>query len=171
MPSSVPLTRPVTCAVRAPSARRTVLTVVRTRSASTGPDVGRLRRDVQVGSGSDGSDVAMECSVRVQPGTSGWVIASVCGELDESTAVSLLAWLRGLVDEHAAPLVLDLSGVPFLDSTTLGVLVSVHRRLVERGQGLVLVCPQERLLRIFRMTVLDRVFTLMSALPDAETSR
>ncbi|WP_432825110.1 STAS domain-containing protein [Dactylosporangium sp. CA-092794] len=93
-------------------------------------------------------------------------VVAASGELDVATAPELRGYLHKLVDEGASTLVIDLSDVGFLDSTTLGVLISAHKRLAESGGVVELVIPHARLLRIFQITGLDRVFTIHSSLPD-----
>jgi anti-sigma B factor antagonist len=97
----------------------------------------------------------------------GATVVTASGELDIGTAAELRQYLHDVLDRGEGGLILDLTEVQFIDSTILGVLVSVHKRLVERGQVLTLVSPHERLLRIFRLTVLDRVFAIVPALPGA----
>ena len=55
----------------------------------------------------------------------------------------------------------------FLDSTGLGVLVGALKRLRAAGGTLGLVCAHERLLKIFRITALDRVFALFDTVEAA----
>jgi anti-sigma B factor antagonist len=64
-------------------------------------------------------------------------------------------------------IIVDLTHVEFLDSTGLGVLVGGMRRLRSVGGDFALVCDQEKLLKIFRITGLDRVFTLHSSVEAA----
>jgi anti-sigma B factor antagonist len=71
------------------------------------------------------------------------------------------------VDGGARHVVVDLGRVEFLDSTGLGVLVGALKRLRGVGGELSLVCNQERLLKIFRITGLDRVFTLYPTVEGA----
>ena len=61
----------------------------------------------------------------------------------------------------------DLGRVEFLDSTGLGVLVGAHRRLRANAGSLTLVCPHERLLKIFRITGLDSVFEIHKSIESA----
>jgi anti-sigma B factor antagonist len=91
-------------------------------------------------------------------------VIAASGDLDITTAPEFRAALHRVVDEGAKTLVVDLTGVGFLDSTTLGVLVGVHKRLTEPGAGLQLVCPRAALLRIFELTGLDRVFAIYPSL-------
>lgn len=93
-------------------------------------------------------------------------VVTVSGDLDVSNAGEFRTALQHVIDDGAGLLVVDLTGVEFLDSTILGVMVGVHKRLLERG-GLHLVCPREGLLRIFRLTGLDRVFVMHPSLGAA----
>jgi anti-sigma B factor antagonist len=56
--------------------------------------------------------------------------------------------------------VVDLEAVEFLDSTGLGVLVGGLKKVRTYGGSLELVCTQERLLKIFRITGLSKVFAI-----------
>jgi anti-sigma B factor antagonist len=75
-----------------------------------------------------------------------------------------------VVSDGAPRIVCDLDGVEFLDSTGLGVLVGALKRLRGVGGELILACGQERLLKIFRITGLDRVFTMFGSVDAATAS-
>ena len=64
---------------------------------------------------------------------------------------------------------IDLEGVDFLDSTGLGVLVGALKRVRSHEGTLALVCTQERLLKIFRITGLAKVFPIYDSV-EAATS-
>lgn len=96
-------------------------------------------------------------------------ILEVGGEIDVYTAPQLRERLIALVDGGDRRVVVDLARVEFLDSTGLGVLVGALKRLRGVDGELSLVCAQERLLKIFRITGLDRVFTLYDSV-DAATA-
>jgi anti-sigma B factor antagonist len=97
----------------------------------------------------------------------GRTVLEVAGEIDVYTAPQLRERLIALVDDGARLVIVDLSRVDFLDSTGLGVLVGGLKRLRSVGGELVLVCSHERLLKIFRITGLDRVFTLYASVDEA----
>ena len=110
----------------------------------------------------------MELSLSTRAVT-GHTVLEVGGEVDVYTAPRLRERLVELVDEGARSVIVDLSRVEFLDSTGLGVLVGALKRLRAVGGGLALVCGHERLLKIFRITALDRVFSLYDTV-DAATA-
>ncbi len=97
-------------------------------------------------------------------------VLAVSGEVDVYTAPALRDRIADLLDGGQHRLVIDLAGVEFLDSTGLGVLVAGLNRAREVGGSLSLVCPQERVLKLFRITGLDEVFTVHSTVDEALAS-
>lgn len=94
-------------------------------------------------------------------------VLEVGGEVDVYTAPRLRERLVELVEHGVHNIVVDLSRVEFLDSTGLGVLVGALKRLRAVNGTLGLVCAHERLLKIFRITALDRVFVLYDTVESA----
>ncbi len=99
-------------------------------------------------------------------------VLEVGGEVDVYTAPKLREKLVELVGEGNYQIVVDMTKVEFLDSTGLGVLVGGLKRVRSHDGSLSLVCNQERILKIFRITGLTKVFpihdTLDEALQDTE---
>jgi len=97
-------------------------------------------------------------------------VVVVHGEIDVYTAPSLRERLNELVSSGHYDLIVDMEGVDFLDSTGLGVLVGGLKRARSHDGSLQLVCAQERILKVFRITGLTKVFpihpTLDAALAD-----
>jgi anti-sigma B factor antagonist len=89
------------------------------------------------------------------------------GEVDLYTAPELKQELHRLVGEGARRLVIDMSDTTFIDSTTLGVLLSVVKRVRPEGGAVVLVCPDRNVKRIFEITLLDRVFAIVDTRDEA----
>ncbi len=94
-------------------------------------------------------------------------VLEVGGEIDVYTAPALREKIIALVEDGARSIIVDLGRVEFLDSTGLGVLVGGLRRLSGVGGDFSLVCDQEKILKIFRITGLDRVFTLYESVETA----
>ena len=97
----------------------------------------------------------------------GQTVVEVGGEIDVYTAPRLRETLISLVNSGNYHLVIDLEGVEFLDSTGLGVLVGGLKRVRAHDGTIDLVCTQARILRIFRITGLDNVFSIYDSVQDA----
>lgn len=100
----------------------------------------------------------------------GRTVAHVEGEVDVSSADRVREGLAQLLSDGRTDLVVDLTGVTFMDSTGLGLLVGTLKRARRAGGGLVLVIDSERLLKVFRITGLTQVFTIHGTVADALTS-
>ena len=87
-------------------------------------------------------------------------IVAVGGEIDVYTAPKLRDRITELVGEGHYRLVIDMENVEFLDSTGLGVLVGGLKKVRAHDGSMEIVCNQDRLLKIFRITGLAKVFTI-----------
>jgi anti-sigma B factor antagonist len=87
-------------------------------------------------------------------------IVAVGGEIDVYTAPKLRDKITELVGEGHHQLVIDMENVDFLDSTGLGVLVGGLKKVRAHEGSMELICSQDRLLKIFRITGLAKVFTI-----------
>ncbi len=94
-------------------------------------------------------------------------VLSVGGEIDVYTAPQLRQRLIELVEQGSQHIVVDMEQVEFLDSTGLGVLVGGLKRVRALDGSLRLVCAQERILKIFRITGLEKVFGIYPTVDDA----
>jgi len=94
-------------------------------------------------------------------------VVEVGGEIDVYTAPKLREQLVELVNDGSFHLVVDMEGVDFLDSTGLGVLVGGLKRVRAHDGSLDLVCTQERILKIFRITGLTKVFGIHETVDGA----
>jgi len=93
-------------------------------------------------------------------------VVAVKGELDLTTAPRLKWMLHDLLEAGRENHVVDLTETTFMDSTALGVLVGVNRSLGE-GMRLVLVCSRPNVLKIFELSGMDGVFTIVPTLDEA----
>ncbi|MBO0826356.1 MAG: STAS domain-containing protein [Streptosporangiales bacterium] len=94
-------------------------------------------------------------------------VIDVAGEVDVYTAPKLRETLIELVAQGSYHLVVNMEEVEFLDSTGLGVLVGGLKRVRAHDGSLRLVCSQERILKIFRVTGLAKVFPIHDSVEDA----
>jgi anti-sigma B factor antagonist len=77
------------------------------------------------------------------------------GELDLSTAPRLEEDLRRVEAGGPATICVDLSGLDFMDSTGLRLLLTADSRAREAGRRFVLVQGNEMVQRVLRVTRLD----------------
>ena len=98
-------------------------------------------------------------------------VIDVQGEIDIYTAPRLRELLINLVSEGNYQLVVNLDKVGFLDSTGLGVLVGGLRRVRAHDGSLELVCTQQPILKIFRITGLTEVFGVYQTVDQAIAAR
>jgi anti-sigma B factor antagonist len=94
-------------------------------------------------------------------------VVVVGGEIDVYTAPKLREQLIDLVSAGSYHIIVDMENVEFLDSTGLGVLVGGLKRVRAHDGSLRLVCTQERILKIFRITGLTKVFPIHGSVDEA----
>ena len=101
----------------------------------------------------------------------GTEVVNVEGEIDIYTAPRLRELLIDLASKGSYQLVVNLDKVGFLDSTGLGVLAGGVKRVRAHDGSLDLVCTQERILKIFRITGLTKVFGIYQSVDQAIAAR
>ena len=87
-------------------------------------------------------------------------VGSVCveGEVDVSNADALREAVLGLIADDAVKTVeVDLAGVPYIDSTGIGVLVGAAHRAEDAGKALRVLRAQDNVSRIFGMLGVDEI--------------
>lgn len=94
-------------------------------------------------------------------------VVTVSGEIDLATQGQLRAQLNELIVAGKVNLVLDLSGVSFVDSTGLGALIGARRRVHAFNGSLALVIPNESVMKVFAITGLVKVFDIHDTLDAA----
>ena len=85
-------------------------------------------------------------------------IVSVVGELDIATAEQAYVYISDVIDAWPAPVSVDLSGLTFCDASGLGVLARTARHARQAGRQIRLTAARPSLLKIMRITGLDRAF-------------
>jgi anti-sigma B factor antagonist len=95
------------------------------------------------------------------------VVMRVTGEVDVLTSSTLRRELTLHMSARRRDLVVDLSGVTFMDSTGLGVLIRAERQLHERGSRMALVVDHARIVDLLRITALEKVFEVHRSVQDA----
>ena len=94
----------------------------------------------------------------------GCTVIELHGELDLSSAPGLR---ERLLAGQAARLILDLSGLAFMDSTGLKALLDANRRARLLGGALTLAAPQKIVSKMLTVTGLDAHFTILPTVAAA----
>ena len=90
------------------------------------------------------------------------IIMKLAGPL---TLTNLFAFQHELTTTHPETLILDLSGVPYMDSAGLGVLMNCYVSAEKHGRKFALAGVSERILALLELT---RVNTLLKIFPTVE---
>ena len=85
----------------------------------------------------------------------------VRGEVDMATAPQLRDELLALVDGGASRIALDCRGLDFLDSSGIGVLIAVRKRLGDDG-SLTLEAPPAHVRKVLELTGVTEHVTITS---------
>ena len=99
-------------------------------------------------------------SEQVDPTTQ---VVAVEGEIDIFTAPEFKAHIAEAIDAGCAVVVVDLAATTFIDSSSLGVLISSHRRLDQRNGRLIVACDVPAVLKMFKITGLDEVLEIAAS--------
>ncbi|TSB45853.1 STAS domain-containing protein [Alkalicoccobacillus porphyridii] len=90
------------------------------------------------------------------------------GEIDTYTAPKLREALIPLAEASGSQLIIDLSEVQYIDSTGLGIFVGVLKATDTNGGSLTLTGMTERIKRLFVITGLDEVITIVDRREEAK---
>lgn len=92
-------------------------------------------------------------------------LVAVHGDVDLKTAKLFRMALDEACSDDKQRLIVDMSEVPFMDSSGLAALIGAQKAVRTRIR-LIVVCP-ENLRRIFEVTRLDSVVAVVGSLPEA----
>jgi anti-sigma B factor antagonist len=95
----------------------------------------------------------------------GFLICRPVGELDAFTVSQFRQALAELASSRR--LVIDMSGIPFVDSAGLGALIGGIRRTRELGGDVAVACDRPTLVRLLRTTGFDRIVTVAETVDEA----
>jgi anti-sigma B factor antagonist len=96
----------------------------------------------------------------------GATVVRLAGELDLYNAHAVREALIACCEEAPDKLVVELSGVKFIDSTALGVLIEARTRMANK-KGFLLAAPGMETRRALEISGLDKHFNVHESLDDA----
>jgi anti-sigma B factor antagonist len=83
------------------------------------------------------------------------------------TAATAQPFQNAVRSENAGTIILDLSHVPYIDSTGLGSLVGTYVSCQKSGRRMALTGVNQRVWQLFQITKLDPFFLIFPTLKDA----
>jgi anti-sigma B factor antagonist len=95
-----------------------------------------------------------------------WPVLRLRGELDVSSRDQLRRAISAALEHYPKVLVLDASGLDFIDCGGLSVLIWAHQRMAERGHQLIITGATPMVRRLLHVTGLDIHLYLSSPDPD-----
>ena len=96
------------------------------------------------------------------------LLVGLDGELDHFCAQSVRRELDGMLrDPTVRQLILDFSGLTFMDSSGIGVILGRYRVLRERGGSVAVIHMNDHVSRILHMSGMDRVIHQLDKVQEA----
>lgn len=97
-------------------------------------------------------------------------VVEISGEIDMHASPSLRRELMALIGRKTTPLLIDLKGVSYIDSSGIATFVEGLKGMMSFGGRLKLVSIPAGVMEIFNFSKLDRVFEIYGNLDDAINS-
>jgi anti-sigma B factor antagonist len=96
-----------------------------------------------------------------------WLI-TLSGEIDIFNSNDMKTRIAALLDEKGADIFIDCKGLDYIDSTGLGALVGVLKNVKALGKEMHLMSVKTNILKLFRITNLDKVLVIEKGGEDNE---
>lgn len=104
-------------------------------------------------------------------GSETYVIMELSGEADATSSERLREVLDAEIRKQPRAVVIDLSGLRFMDSTALHVILRANRELGRHGCVLTLAAPREPVAKVLRLTATDRLIPVYPSVSEATAQR
>ena len=114
------------------------------------------------------SDLSSAGITRGTPGygttcPTGETVVNLGGDLDILSAELAVSYVRDVIDRHRGPVEVNLTALVFCDANGLAALVRMARYAEQKGRPFRLASPRPSLVKIMRITGLDRRFLASQA--------
>ena len=93
----------------------------------------------------------------------GEAVVDLGGELDFASAAAAVCYVRDVIDRHRRPVIVDLAALVFCDARGLAALVRMAGYAEQKSCPFRLASPSPSLVKIMRITGLDRRFLTSQA--------
>jgi anti-anti-sigma factor len=104
----------------------------------------------------------IDLTATVGGGPDGAVVLYLAGEMDGTTVPTVTNLVDAALGERPPTIVLDLSGVTFVDSRGIRALLIAHRAAERRGTTLVVRSPDKQARKVLMLTGCEQVLNLQA---------
>lgn len=109
-----------------------------------------------------------DVTVEFEASTQGDVaVAAIRGRLDAARVADIKQQVSALPETGVTQVVLELSGLEWIDSSGVGLLVLVYKKVKANGGRVNVACLQRQPQEIFRLLRLESAFTIFDTLESA----
>lgn len=99
-----------------------------------------------------------------------YILVELAGEADVTGSETLRALLETQTRTKPGLLVIDMSGLRFMDSAALQAILRAHKALGKDGGRLALVSPHDTVARVLQMTEVDRIVPVYDSVDAARAA-
>ncbi|MCB1196186.1 STAS domain-containing protein [bacterium] len=95
------------------------------------------------------------------------VVVSITGKIDIQTSPELKSEVLDIANADIKSILLDFSGVTFINSSGLGGLINLLKEVKKQDAKLAIVNPSSFIVNLFKLTQLDKVFSIYNNIEEA----
>ena len=114
-----------------------------------------------------GVDLLTTSVATVESGSEPYTLVELVGEADVTNSDALREVLDAEVAKQPRTLIIDLSGLRFMDSSALHVILRANRAMDRQGCVLALASPREPVAKMLRLTAADQLVPVYQSVSDA----
>jgi anti-sigma B factor antagonist len=96
-----------------------------------------------------------------------YTVVELVGEADVTNSDTLRDVLEAEVAKQPPTLIIDLSGLRFMDSSALHVILRANRSMDRQGGVLALASPTQPVAKMLRLTAADQLVPVYASVADA----
>jgi anti-sigma B factor antagonist len=114
-----------------------------------------------------GVDLLTTSVATVESAGEPYTLVELVGEADVTNSDKLREVLEAEVAKQPRTMIIDLSGLRFMDSSALHVILRVSRTMDRQGGVLALVSPREPVAKMLRLTAADQLIPVYASVTEA----
>jgi anti-sigma B factor antagonist len=103
----------------------------------------------------------------VESGSEPYTLVELVGEADVTNSDALREVLDAEVAKRPRTLIIDLSGLRFMDSSALHVILRANRAMDREGGVVTLASPRDPVAKMLRLTAADQLIPVYASVSDA----